>query len=168
MNILKFLLLILLLLVAPTLGLAQAGTTVIKDGASAAQASVKAAGTVTPNVIGVQGNASGVPMPVIVTTASGTTAYTGTGSTVTTLSATSGTVITANTIYIGQLSCYNITAGAITISRTDTEGTQFEVSYSIPANSNYLRSYALPEKMVGLKLWASAVSSITCTVTATQ
>lgn len=99
---------------------------------------------------------------------SGGTAYTGTGSTVATLSATSGTVVTANTIYVSQISFYNTTSGAITINRTDTAGNQLEVAFSIPANSNYIRSYALPEKMVGLKMWASATNSINYTISATQ
>ena len=164
----RILTILFLFAVFPAIAYSQTGAVVIKDGAGATQASVKAAGTVTANVIGVQGNASGVPIPVIVTTSGGTTAYTGTGATVTTLSSTSATVITANTIYLGQLSCYNITAGAITVNRTDTAGNQFEVSFSIPANSNYIRSYALPEKMIGVKMWASAASSINCTITATQ
>lgn len=104
----------------------------------------------------------------ITTTNSGVNAYTGTGSTVTVLSTTSGTSLTTNTIYIGQISCYNITGTAATINRTDTAGTQFEVSFSIPANSNYLRYYAIPEKMVGLKMWAGTASAIDCTVSATQ
>ena len=79
-----------------------------------------------------------------------------------------GTVVTANTILLQQLSCYNTTAGAITINRTDTAGNQFEVAFSIPANSNYERQYLAGEKMVGLKLWASAINSINCTLTAKQ
>lgn len=111
----------------------------------------------------------GSALPVVASIpGGGTLAYTGTGATVTTLSTTSGTVATANTIYLGQLSCYNTsTTTADTLSRTDTAGNQFEVTFSIPAKSNYLRSYSVPEKMVGLKWW-SANGTLNCTVGATQ
>lgn len=41
-------------------------STMIRDGAANVIASVKAAGVVTPNVMGVQGNANGVPIPITV------------------------------------------------------------------------------------------------------
>ena len=43
---------------------AQQGAVIIRDSTTATQASVKAAGTATPNVVGVQGNVGGVPVPV--------------------------------------------------------------------------------------------------------
>ena len=145
------------------------GPVVIQDGGTGVtQASVKAAGVVTPNVIGVQGNASGIPIPVI-TSGAGSTTYVGTGSTIVTLSTTSGTVATASTINVNQLSCYNSsTTTQDSFSRTDTAGNTFEVQLGIPAKSNYLRSYGQPgEKMVGLKWW-SANGTLNCDFTATQ
>lgn len=41
-------------------------STMIRDGDANIRASIKSAGNVTPNVMGVQGNASGVPIPVTV------------------------------------------------------------------------------------------------------
>lgn len=102
------------------------------------------------------------------------TDYTGTGSTVFTLSATSGTVITANTIILLQLSCYYIGSGSgANINRTDTAGNVFELGFNIPGDSsshdsNYIRNYTWGEKMVGLKMWASATNSVNCTITARQ
>ncbi len=183
-----------LFLIAPHPASAQVsqGPVVIQDGGTGVtQASVKAAGVVTPNVIGVQGNASGVPIPVSVSGGSGTTAnqgtpgttawpitptigtavtdYAGTGVTVMTLSATSGTVVTANTLTIIALRCNNTTSGAVTVNWTDTAGNSFDTNFSIPANSNY---YAVSPgsliKVVGLKMWAGAVSSINCIITAKQ
>lgn len=100
---------------------------------------------------------------------SGITAdYGGTLSIIALLTTTANTSITANTVFVGQLSCYNMTAGAVTLNRTDTAGTKFETSFSIPANSNYLRSYTMPEKMVGVQMWAGTASALNCTLTAKQ
>jgi len=107
------------------------------------------------------------PVVAIVPGTSGLYDYAGTGSTVTTLSATSGTSLTTNTIFINSLRCHNGTGGAITVSRTDTAGTTFEVTQSIAANSSaYLESPGSWTQMAGLKLWASAVSSLHCTISA--
>ena len=107
------------------------------------------------------------PVTAIVPGVAALSDYTGTGSTVTTLSATSGTSLTTNTLYINSLRCHNGTGGAITVSRTDTAGTTFEVTQSIAANSSaYLESPGSWTQMAGLKLWASAVSSLHCTMSA--
>ncbi len=98
-----------------------------------------------------------------------TTDYSGTGITVFTLSATSGTVITANTVYVTMLRCFNTTGGAVTINRTDTAANMFETSFSIPANSNYYaESPGSFAKMVGIKMWASAINSINCIMSGKQ
>lgn len=116
-----------------------------------------------------QGTAGTTAWPVTQTIGAAVTDYSGSGATVLTLSATSGTVITANTIFIQTLHCFNITGGAITVSRTDTAGTQFEVTFSIAANSNYYaESPNSFVKMVGLKMWASAINSINCVMVAKQ
>src|SRR5262249_7835742 len=107
------------------------------------------------------------PVSVMVPSVSGLTDYTGTGSTVTTLSATSGTALTANTLYINSIHCWNVTGGAITVTRTDTAANKFDTALSIAANSDkYLETPGSWTQMVGLKLWASAVSSINCTISA--
>lgn len=44
----------------------QQGTTIIRDSNTNVRANVKAAGTATPNVLGVQGNINGVPLPTTI------------------------------------------------------------------------------------------------------
>lgn len=101
----------------------------------------------------------------------GVTAYSGTGATIYTLVGTSGStsVITASTVWVNFLKLSNITAGAITVTLTDTAGLQEETSFSIPANSTY---FAIPPaawlKFVGLKLYASAASSVNLHLSAVQ
>src|SRR3990167_1361891 len=115
------------------------------------------------SVNAIQSTAGATAWPVTQTIGTAVTDYAGSGVTVITLSATSGTSITTETVYWNMMRCYNTTAGAITVSRTDTAANTFEVAYSIPANSNYyLESPGSFTKMVGLKLWASAVSSLNC------
>ena len=121
------------------------------------------------SVNAIQSTAGATAWPVTQTIGTAVTDYAGSGVTVITLSATSGTSITTETVYWNMIRCYNTTAGAITVSRTDTADNQFEVAYSIPANSNYyLESPGSFTKMVGLELWASAVSSLNCVMNGKQ
>lgn len=93
--------------------------------------------------------------------------YDGTGSTVMTLSATSSTVVTASTVLVQGIYCNNTTGGAVTVNLTDTAGVSLATAFSIGANSapTALVNALAGIKMVGIKMWASAVSSINCVIT---
>lgn len=107
------------------------------------------------------------PVVAIVPGSSGLYDYAGTGSTITTLSATSGTSWTTGTLYINSLHCFNQTAGAVTVSRTDTANNKFETAKSIAANADsYLETPGSWSQMVGVKIWAGTSSAITCLVVA--
>lgn len=147
-----------------------AGTVIVAGAGTAGSAGTAA--------LTIQGISSGVPvavtggstaLPVMATDGVATTIYGGTMSTLSALTTTSGAVITALTITINSLECFNVTGSAATVNRTDTAGLQFETSFSIPANSTlYLVSPGAMQKMVGLKMWAGTASAINCVISARQ
>lgn len=165
---------------------AQQGTVILRDSNTNTQASVKTAGTVTPNVVGVQGNASGVPIPVTLPTGgitvspsicSGATCYTSpvnAGATV--ISSGSTSTLFAATTGIIDGHCNNVTNAAVTLTMTDGNNVAFVgtttngASFSIPAVS----SFSFPPGLIGsimtsgIRASASAANAITCWVRGLQ
>lgn len=169
------------------------GPVVIQDGgAGVTQASVKTAGTITPNVLGVQGNANGVPMPVVAgaggltsTVAQGTggttaamtwlqtltdgvrvTAYAGTAG-MTTIVSGATSAFTATTTWVPGITCNNISAaGANTVTVMDGNGKYFMgPNFSIPASSSIDRSWNGGQLFTGgINMSAGASNVIQCAV----
>lgn len=121
------------------------------------------------NIRAVGGTAIGTSVPVTVVSGVATGTYTGTGATVITLSATSGTSITTATVYVQTARCNNTTAGSLSMNITDTAGTSLDTAFVIPANSSYT-SINSPSgaKLVGIKMWASATPGINCILAGLQ
>lgn len=107
----------------------------------------------------------------VITPARGfTNDYAGTGYTVSTLSATSATVMTPNTILAQTVMCVNVTGGAVTVTGTDTAGNVVIPTVSIAANAApvFFVNALAGVRLVGLKMWASAALSINCIITGKQ
>lgn len=86
------------------------------------------------------------------------------GSTVTTLSTTSGTVLTTNTTLVQILYCDNTTGSAATVTIKDhTLAKEVVSAFSIAANSN-VRFIDSPVGMVlqGIEWWQGTASAINC------
>lgn len=147
--------LLILLLVPRVSAIAQQGTVIVRDGTTNTQASVKAAGTPGTNALIIQGNASGIPvpisivgsasgddvniarvggnavigsagLPVSISACSGTTCYTSpVNAGATVISSGSTSTLFAATTAIVGGHCNNVTNAAVTLTATDGNNVAF-------------------------------------------
>ena len=155
----KLAVVLLLMLIGTNAVLGQQGTVIIRDKDSNTQADVAIAGNATANLLGVQGNAAGVPIPVTGTvTVSSTTSNQGTpgsaawpvvitqGTTVTAYAGTAGMTVlasgstsafTATTTRVAAIWCNNETASGVLVYITDGNNIyKIGPNYTLAAGAN--------------------------------
>lgn len=139
----------------------------------------------TPTLVGGQTSSGGAGITILVD-ADGTVHVTGSSSvtgivtvtgspnssygtpfniSITAIPSTSGSVATASTVLMGSLYCANITTSPVTMDVTNTAGTAFVKSFSIPENSDVTRNFTSGQLAVGVKWWAGSAASVDCALT---